>query len=129
MKKKALPFIICGALLLFLISLAYAAITPSDISYKGKTKADVIYKHSTHDVKDKCAACHPRLFKMKRFTTKFTMDDITAGKYCGKCHDGKISFAVKMCDKCHIPSQKPATTTGCPADCTKCNKCPQGEVK
>jgi len=30
-----------------------------------------------------------------------TMDAMNAGKFCGKCHDGKTATAVTDCAKCH----------------------------
>jgi c(7)-type cytochrome triheme protein len=31
------------------------------------------------------------------------MADLYAGKFCGKCHDGKNGFLIKQnCDRCHF---------------------------
>jgi c(7)-type cytochrome triheme protein len=32
---------------------------------------------------------------------KITQADHVAGKFCGKCHDGKKAFDQKECAKCH----------------------------
>ncbi len=49
-----------------------------------------------------CLDCHSKIFKMKKGSTEMTMADINAGKFCGKCHNGKKAFEPKdNCDICH----------------------------
>jgi len=51
-----------------------------------------------------CSDCHNQAVfpKMKQGTIKITMNDLYAGKYCGKCHDGKKAFWIKgNCTRCH----------------------------
>jgi c(7)-type cytochrome triheme protein len=39
---------------------------------------------------------------MKQGTVKITMNDLYAGKYCGRCHDGKKAFQILAnCARCH----------------------------
>ncbi|MCC6502214.1 MAG: hypothetical protein IT362_03630 [Deltaproteobacteria bacterium] len=62
----------------------------------------VVFAHWTHRSKYSCKACHTDLgFSFKGRTTEIKQSDITAGKFCGSCHDGKTSFGVNECDKCH----------------------------
>lgn len=74
-----------------------------DITYPSKALGNVVFKHSVHpdSVKNNCSACHPKIFKQKKFTSGMKMADINKGKYCGVCHDGKKAFSVKTCVKCH----------------------------
>jgi c(7)-type cytochrome triheme protein len=51
-----------------------------------------------------CLDCHSKIFKMKKGSTVMKMSDITAGKYCGKCHNGSKAFSAKdeaNCEICH----------------------------
>jgi c(7)-type cytochrome triheme protein len=52
----------------------------------------------------KCEDCHSKIFKMRKGSTVMTMTDITAGKFCGTCHNGTKAFAAKdkgNCEICH----------------------------
>lgn len=50
----------------------------------------------------KCEACHSKIFKMRKGSTDMKMADISAGKFCGKCHNGTRAFATTdNCDICH----------------------------
>jgi len=128
---KMMKTLITLALGLFVLALCaswvpagLAAQGPKDLVYKGKTRSDVKFSHASHAKKDKCAACHPKLFKTKMSQTKFTMADITAGKACAVCHDGKAAFAVKQCAKCHVSkAAKKAPASGCGGECRDCKGC------
>jgi len=77
------------------------------IEYASK-QGKVTFDGKAHASKGlKCADCHvkPKLFEMKAGKVKFTMKEITEGKFCGTCHDGTKAFSVKA-----------------PADCVKCHK-------
>ena len=64
----------------------------------------VTFKGDDHAGKGlKCSECHPKIFKMKKGSAKFTMSEINDGKFCGACHNGTKAFAPKdNCTKCHI---------------------------
>ena len=64
----------------------------------------VTFKGDDHAGKGlKCSECHPKIFKMKKGSAKFTMTDINDGKFCGTCHNGTKAFAPKdNCAKCHV---------------------------
>ena len=62
---------------------------------------DIIFSHKKHAVWNGCELCHPDIFGVKKGTTKYTMQEIFAGKYCGACH-GKVSFPNLDCQECHI---------------------------
>jgi c(7)-type cytochrome triheme protein len=65
----------------------------------------VIFSGKNHaDAGVKCLDCHSKIFKMKKGSTIMKMADINAGKFCGKCHNGKKAFDAKdsgNCEMCH----------------------------
>ncbi len=61
---------------------------------------DIIFSHQEHAVWNSCDLCHPDVFALKAGATKFTMQDIFAGQYCGACH-GKVAFPLRDCGRCH----------------------------
>jgi c(7)-type cytochrome triheme protein len=75
------------------------------LEFKESPMGTVIFDGSTHkNAGLKCSDCHnPEVFpKMKQGTVKITMNDLYAGKYCGRCHDGKKAFMIKdNCTRCH----------------------------
>ena len=89
----------------FVVGLAggvFAVGKDKKVEWDGKTAGKVIFDGKSHaDAKLKCADCHskPKLFEMKK--VPLTMADMKAGKSCGACHDGKKSFGIAECAKCH----------------------------
>jgi c(7)-type cytochrome triheme protein len=90
--------------------------TPPDFTFdKGKdSPGPVTFSHDRHKAKvEKCAACHTKVFKMKKGTSgPLLMEKMKAGEQCGACHNGKTQigggavFAVdegSNCEKCHKP--------------------------
>ncbi|MFA5353435.1 MAG: c(7)-type cytochrome triheme domain-containing protein [Thermodesulfovibrionales bacterium] len=64
----------------------------------------VAFSHWIHRQKYTCRVCHFELeFGMGVNTTGITEEDNRKGKYCGACHNGKISFGhdEANCGKCH----------------------------
>jgi c(7)-type cytochrome triheme protein len=59
------------------------------------------FSHQGHSKKFGCNECHPKLFLMKKGSTKLTMDEMYKGSSCGTCHNGKKAFASTDCAKCH----------------------------
>lgn len=69
---------------------------------------DVLFPHMKHVMWLSCNNCHPAPFKKKRGATRFSMNDVWAGQYCGKCH-GKVAFMPKgyeNCKRCHSQKNK-----------------------
>jgi len=63
-----------------------------------------VFPHLPHRVLFRCYVCHEPIFKMQRGADAMTMDQITDGKYCGACHNGKTAFAsdnLSSCSQCH----------------------------
>jgi c(7)-type cytochrome triheme protein len=64
----------------------------------------IIFSHKKHTAWNGCETCHPEIFAGgKRGSTKFTMEDIKAGKFCGVCHT-TVSFPLEDCSRCHAKS-------------------------
>jgi c(7)-type cytochrome triheme protein len=75
---------------------------PKDIVFKLKDTTPAIFSHTIHTAAYSCKECHTKTFPYKTIVGKFTMDDMTAGKSCGTCHNGKDVFATTGdCAKCH----------------------------
>jgi c(7)-type cytochrome triheme protein len=62
---------------------------------------DIVFSHKIHAVQNGCELCHPEIFGAKKGETKYSMQDIFAGKYCGACHE-KVAFPFYDCQLCHM---------------------------
>lgn len=66
----------------------------------------VLFPHWIHRINYKCKACHEDIFGMRKGGTNATMAAIMKGEFCGKCHNGKISWDLLYCDRCHSEAGK-----------------------
>jgi len=85
--------------------------TPANYDIRTKVQGlpDIIFSHEKHAVWHGCELCHPDLFGVVRGGTKYTMQDIFAGRYCGACHDS-VAFPTIDCQRCHakpVPLGRP----------------------
>jgi c(7)-type cytochrome triheme protein len=84
---------------------AFAVGPGKTLEFKGSPMGTVLFDGTAHkNAGLTCSDCHnPDIFpKMKQGTIKITMSDLYAGKYCGRCHDGKKAFWIKgNCARCH----------------------------
>jgi len=75
------------------------------LEFKGSPMGTVIFDGTVHkNAGLTCSDCHnPEMFpKMKQGTVTITMNDLYAGKYCGRCHNGKRAFMIRdNCTRCH----------------------------
>ena len=61
----------------------------------------IIFSHKKHTVWNGCELCHPEIFLgVKKGATKYSMEEIFAGKYCGVCHTN-VAFPLLDCQRCH----------------------------
>ncbi len=68
---------------------------------------DIIFSHKKHTVWNGCELCHPDIFMgVKRGTVKYSMVDISEGKYCGACHI-TVAFPLADCQRCHSKPVQP----------------------
>ncbi len=86
------------------ISIQRQALTPQGdfaITSKSAWMPNIIFSHKKHVVWNGCEVCHPDIFpSSKKGTVKYTMFEISDGKYCGLCHD-RVAFTLSKCEKCH----------------------------
>lgn len=62
---------------------------------------EIVFSHNKHSVWNGCELCHPDLFGVEKGKTKYTMQDVFDGLYCGACH-GKVAFSNLDCQLCHL---------------------------
>jgi len=98
-----------------MLKAAYAVGEGKVIEFTGSSKGVVVFNGQSHkDAGITCEDCHnPAVFpEMKKGGVKIVMSDLYAGKYCGKCHDGKQAFKIAdNCVRCHNDTKKPADST------------------
>ncbi len=71
----------------------------------------VIFPHWFHRIRFRCKVCHAELgFEMRAGANKVTMEKISAGEFCGACHNGEVAWSVENCALCH--SGKPGLKSG-----------------
>jgi len=68
------------------------------IKPKSAGMAEIVFSHKKHSLWNGCEVCHPEIFKQG--STKYSMDDIKAKKFCGVCH-GTVAFPQEDCSRCH----------------------------
>ncbi len=62
----------------------------------------VVFPHWFHRIRFQCKVCHSELgFVMRATENDVLMSDIINGKFCGKCHNGKVAWGPDRCDLCH----------------------------
>jgi len=71
-----------------------------EISARETGMPDIIFSHRKHAVWSGCELCHPEIFGVNRGETKYNMQDIFDGQFCGACH-GKVAFPNADCQGCH----------------------------
>jgi c(7)-type cytochrome triheme protein len=97
-----------GALVLTVLvgstALAIEGVVVFSRKAQDRTTPPARFPHWVHRIRYKCYACHPTPFPMKAGATDVTMDAIREGKFCGRCHNGKIAWEVSFdtCSRCHV---------------------------
>ena len=53
-----------------------------------------------------CYGCHPSIFPQQTLVG-FTHQEMSEGKFCGRCHDGRTAFAIPgtACSRCHVDAR------------------------
>lgn len=78
-----------------------------DIAFPRRPKEGEVppatFAHWFHRIRFRCATCHPGIFRMKAGANPITMDAMREGKFCSRCHNGKIAWqaAFDTCVRCH----------------------------
>ncbi|RMH18034.1 MAG: hypothetical protein D6701_06810 [Gemmatimonadetes bacterium] len=62
------------------------------------------FPHWVHRIRFRCKVCHMDIFEPRNGANAVTMRDISEGRYCGRCHNGKVAFAAGFgeCQRCHV---------------------------
>jgi len=110
--RRALSWL--AALVLVLAPLPRAGAEFGDILFPRKVAGaseypPATFPHFVHRMQFKCYVCHDSIFQMKAGADEITMEAISAGRFCGRCHDGKTAFAVtfEACLRCHKSGPAP----------------------
>ncbi len=72
----------------------------SDVTFMVKETGPVAFSHKKHSASHKCGICHPKLYEVKR-NKPVGMEQMGKGKSCGFCHNGKGTFKIEECARCH----------------------------
>ena len=105
---------------------------PPDLEYRGGADGPgvAVFRHTTHAAlaENNCLACHnppAPIFKILHPVRRTSHEEMSAGKTCGACHDGKKAFGTtetENCQLCHSATAEPAASpaespaaTGAPA--------------
>ncbi len=73
---------------------------------KSKFMNDVVFPHYVHTLWLTCTNCHTQIFQMKAGgNPDMTMAKITAGEYCGRCHN-RVAFPLSDCNRCHVKAKE-----------------------
>jgi c(7)-type cytochrome triheme protein len=64
-----------------------------------------LFSHRSHESFG-CYGCHPSIFSQQTLTG-FTHQEMSEGKFCGRCHDGRTAFAIPgtACARCHVDAR------------------------
>jgi c(7)-type cytochrome triheme protein len=64
-----------------------------------------LFSHRSHGTFG-CYACHPSIFPQQTLVG-FTHQEMSEGKFCGRCHDGRTAFAIPgtACTGCHVDAR------------------------
>lgn len=95
------------ALTLLVSSVALGAAFPAVLRIPRRNPAApypprALFSHRAHESFG-CYACHPSIFPQQTLVG-FTHQEMSDGRFCGRCHEGRTAFAVAgtACSKCHV---------------------------
>jgi c(7)-type cytochrome triheme protein len=115
--RLLLWLILLNALLLLIPDVGYAEYGDVVMNERSEQAGvrPVIFPHWLHRISFKCNVCHSEIgFKMSAGADKILMSDIVAGKFCGACHNDKITWGKDNCSLCHsgLPGLRSGTYGG-----------------
>jgi len=105
MKKMFVTAMIIGSLSIPFVALVQPA-GGGDLTFTPPNALPVIFSHNKH-LKERgleCSGCHYQFFQMAQESNKMDMGKITKGEFCGRCHNGRVSFDLQdpqNCTYCH----------------------------
>jgi c(7)-type cytochrome triheme protein len=105
MVMKAKLIVLASVFIMITATLAFGVPKGKVLEFKGSPMGTVIFDGSIHAEKaGTCKSCHKEgMFPvMKKGTVSIKMADMYEGKFCGACHNGKVTFALAAnCVRCH----------------------------
>lgn len=71
-----------------------------DVVFQVDATGPTKFSHKKHIGKRQCGSCHPQLYKIgqSNITGMAAMEE---GKSCGACHNGRDTFSIQKCSRCH----------------------------
>ena len=92
------------AVVLSILTAAWAQVGGGDLTYTPKNSLPVVFSHKNHlsGKALKCADCHYQVFEMAKGSYKMEMEKMTKAMFCGKCHDGQKTFGCTEPQKCSL---------------------------
>ncbi len=92
----------------FFCNNAFAIAPGRTVVWEGGGEGRVVFDGTLHKKKGfRCHDCHTRVFaNMKSGSppSRMSMKEMSEGKLCGACHDGKAAFSANdkaNCSRCH----------------------------
>ena len=79
-----------------------------DEMVRNKGQMPVVFRHWVHRSKHSCRLCHVDIEFEMSGETEIMEEDNKDGRYCGTCHNGKETFDISECSKCHPKDAKDA---------------------
>ncbi|MEP6653776.1 MAG: cytochrome c3 family protein [Myxococcales bacterium] len=82
---------------------ALLRVPPRDSAGPPRALPSALFSHRAHQSFG-CYACHPSVFPQAPLG--FTHQEMRRGQFCGRCHDGQVTFAIEgaLCTGCHASS-------------------------
>ena len=82
-----------------------SSVMPAEVLITEESLPPAVFPHWVHRIRFTCKACHTELFEPEAGANAITMQDISAGKACGTCHNGTVAFDAGFgtCQRCHTP--------------------------
>jgi len=102
MKRLALVGLVVVLPLVGLAMPDTVRIPPAGPRRPGAPQAEALFSHWEH-ARYRCQQCHPSVFPQAPLG--FTHAQMSEGKFCGRCHDGRAARAITgiRCEVCHAP--------------------------
>ncbi|MDX9715627.1 MAG: cytochrome c3 family protein [Dissulfurispiraceae bacterium] len=119
---KIAEFVSASLTIMFISFASYSAASPPGKTVSWNTPAGrVVFSGSIHEGKGmRCMDCHQdsgkgkKLFEMRLNSFVTNHRELDSGKYCGYCHNGKVSFRISdkaNCSRCHKKSESKTRRT------------------
>ncbi len=72
-----------------------------EITFQVAETGPTHFSHKSHLARERCSACHPKLYTPDQRNRRTGMAAMEKGRSCGACHNARQAFPVKECTRCH----------------------------